>query len=187
MISVTQLKPGIFFEEDKNIFEVLEYEHIKMGRGSGNVKIKAKNLKNGAIVNKSFITGAKVADITPEKLKAQFLYADGSSLHFMDSATFEQFQVSKEQVGDKSEFLKEGTQVQILSWNGQALRVELPKIVELKIIQTGANFAGGRETPGTKEAVLETGAAVQVPMFIKTGETIRVNTQSGLYVERAKG
>lgn len=186
MISVTQLKPGIHFEEERNVFVVLTYDHIKMARGSGNIKVKARNLSNGAIISKSFITGAVVKDIVPDKIKAQFLYSDGSSLHFMDSFTFEQFQAKKDLVGDKAKFLKEGAQVILLVWNSETLSVQLPKIVELKIMQTGANFSGGRETPGTKEALTETGAKIQVPMFVKTGEIIRVNTETGLYVERAK-
>ena len=186
MINVTQLKPGSFFEEKGEIFEVLEYEHIKMGRGSGNVKLKAKNLKNGSITTKSFITGAKVADVTPEKQKAQFLYSDGNHFHFMDSANFEQFQVLRDLIGESTRFLKEGAQAIFMVWNGEPLSVQLPKIVELKISQTGASFAGGRETPGTKEAILETGAKVQVPMFVKTGDVIKVNTETGQYVERAQ-
>jgi len=197
MISVTQLKSGTFFEEEGTVFEVLSYEHVKMGRGTGNVKLKTKNLKNGAIVAKSFITGAKISDITPQQVKAQFLYQDSGNFHFMDSQTFEQFQVSKDLIGDKAplrqgfegqaKFLKEGAEVQILKADEKVLKVELPKIVELKIAQTGASFAGGRETPGTKEAILETGGKVQVPMFIKTGNVVRINTQTGKYVERARG
>lgn len=186
MISVTQLKPGTFFEEERTAFEVFSYEHVKMGRGSGNVKVKVRNLANGAITTKSFITGAKVQEVTPDKIKAQFLYKDGAIFHFMDSQTFEQLQVLKDLIGDKAQFLKEGAEVQILKADEKVLKVELPKIVELKIAQTGANFAGGRETPGTKEAILQTGAKIQVPMFVKTGETVRINTETGLYVERAK-
>lgn len=185
-ISVTQLKAGTFFEENDQIFEVLSYEHIKMGRGTGNVKLKVKNLKTGAIVTKSFITGAKVLGVEPLKIRAQFLYSDGSKFHFMDSATFEQFEVGKVLIGDKAKFLKEGQDIQILKTGEQVLKVELPKIVELRISETGSSMAGGRETPGTKEAILETGASIQVPMFIKTGDVIKVNTATGTYVERAK-
>lgn len=186
MVSVTELRAGTFFEEAGVIFEVLEYEHLKMGRGTGNVKVKTKNLTNGAILTKSFITGAKVRQITPQKVKAQFLYSDTTDLHFIDSVTFDQFEIGKVKMGESEKFLKEGAQVQILAWEQKPLKIELPKIVELKVIQTGANFAGGRETPGTKEAITETGAKIQVPMFIKTGDIVKVNSQTGEYVGRAK-
>ena len=196
MTLVTQLKPGTFFEEESNIFEVLSYEHIKMGRGTGNVKVKTKNLTNGAILTKSFITGAKVQEITPQKVKAQFLYSDTIDLHFIDSVTFDQFEISKNRLGEstrqredyggQARFLKEGQEVQILVVDAKVLKIELPKIVELKVSQTGASFAGGRETPGTKEAILETGVKIQVPMFVKIGDVVRVNTQTGQYIERAK-
>lgn len=186
MVSVTELRAGTFFEEKGEIFEVLSYEHVKMGRGTGNVKLRTRNLTNGAQVAKSFITGAKVRQISPQKIKAQFLYSDSKNFHFMDIATFEQCQISQDLIGESEKFLKEGAQVQILTWEQKPLKIELPKIVELKVTQTGANFAGGRETPGTKEAITETGAKVQVPMFIKTGDIVKVNTQTGEYVGRAK-
>ncbi len=185
MISVTELRAGTFFKEEGIIFEVLEYEHSKLGRGTGNIKLKTKNLQNGAIVTKTFITGAQIEEVTPQKIKAQFLYSNTVNLHFMDSTTFDQFEIEKAKMGESKKFLKEGAQVQILAWEGKPLKIELPKIVELKVTQTGANFAGGRETPGTKEAILETGAKIQVPMFIKTGDLIKVNTQTGQYTGRA--
>lgn len=186
MISVTELRAGTFFEDEGRVFEVLSYDHIKKGRGSGNIKVKVRNLENGSIVAKSFITGAQVQEVLPEKKKAQFLYSDGEKLHFMDGQTFEQCQVPKSLISGQEKFIKEGMEVSVLSWQDRLLSVELPKILEYKVDQTGPAYKGNSVTNVYKPAILENGLEVKVPIFVKEGEVIRVDTRTGEYVERVK-
>ncbi|MBI4037954.1 elongation factor P [Candidatus Curtissbacteria bacterium] len=186
MISVTELRSGAVFEEDGQYWMVISYEHIKMGRGSGNVKVKAKNLESGSTVEKSFITGARVQDAQLARKKVQYLYRDGGGVHLMDMETYEQFTVPATLVSDVSKFLKEGMEVTLFLIEDKAVNVELAKIVDYKVTQTGGSAKGNTAGAAQKDAVLENGLTVKVPLFIKTGELIRVDTRSGQYVERAK-
>lgn len=186
MIPVTNLKPGIFFQDKDGMFEVLSYEHTKMGRGSGNVKLKVRNLESGAQIAKSFITGAQVQDVLPQKRKAQFLYSDQDSLHFMDKETFEQFQIPKKIADGQGKFFKEGMEATLLTWDDKILSLDLPKILEYKVTQTGPVYKGNSVTNVYKPAILENGLEVKVPVFIKGDEIIRIDTRTGQYVERAK-
>ena len=186
MISVTDLRSGTVFEDRGEYFLVLNYEHIKMGRGSGNVKVKVKNLSNDSVVEKSFITGAKVHDITITRKKAQFLYQSGGEFYFMDPATYEQFTVEAKLVKDHAPYFKEGLEVTIFTIEGRPLYTELPKILEYEVVQTAGAAKGNTVGAAQKEAVLENGLKVRVPLFIDNGEMIRVDTRSGSYVERVK-
>jgi len=186
MIPVTNLKAGTFFEDKEEIFEVLAYEHTKMGRGSGNIKVKVRNLENGAQINKSFITGAQVQEVLPQKKKAQFLYSDESYLHFMDTGNYEQLQIPKSLLLGQEKFIKEGIEVAVLALSDKVLSVDLPKILEYKVTQTGPAYKGNSVTNVYKPAILENGLEVKVPIFIKDGEIVRVDTRSGEYVERAR-
>ena len=201
MISVTELRSGTVFEEqgpssalstslkasaDKQYFLVLSYEHIKMGRGSGNVKVKVKDFKSGSTLEKSFITGAKVQEIDINRHKVQFLYQDGQGFHFMDSESYEQFTLSQNIIGDLARFLKEGMELTLFSVDDKPLYVEAPKILEYKVTQTGGSARGNTVGASQKDAILENGLTVKVPLFIKIGEVIRVDTRTGQYVERAK-
>lgn len=186
MISVTELRPGTFFHDQEQTFEVLSYEHTKMGRGSGNIKVKVKNLENAATIEKSFKSGAQVQEVLPEKKKAQFLYSDKEKLHFMDKDTFEQFNVSQNLIFDQVKFLKEGMETNTLVWDEKVLSISLPKILEYKVSQTGPAYKGNSVTNVYKPAILENGLEVKVPIFVREGEVIRVDTRTGEYVERAK-
>lgn len=186
MISVTTLRSGIFFEDQSQIFEVLAYEHTKMGRGSGNVKVKVRNLENGALIQKSFMTGAQVQEVLPQKRRAQFLYKDQKDLHFMDVETFEQFGISVKVISDQSRFLKEGMEVGILLWEERVLSIDFAKILDYKVEHTGPVYKGNSVTNVYKPAILENGLEVKVPIFVKAGEIIRVDTRTGNYVERGK-
>ena len=186
MISVTELRAGIVFEEQGQYLLVLSYEHIKMGRGSGNVKVKVKNLATGATVEKSYITGARVQEVNLDRKKVQYLYGDSLGFHFMDTVTYEQFNLARNIIGDLAKFLKEGLELTLFMAGDVPLYVETPKILEYRVVQTGGSARGNTVGASQKDAVLENSLTVKVPLFIKTGEIIRVDTRSGAYVERAK-
>lgn len=186
MISVTNLRTGTAFEDEGQIYQVLSYEHLKLGRGSANVKVKVKNLKTGAITEKSFISGAKVQEVSLKKLKVQYLYQDNLGGHFMDTKTFEQFAIGRQKLGDRLKFLKEGMEVDLLFYEEEPLFCFLPLKIEFKVGETGPDIRGNSATNIFKEAILENGLKVKVPLFIKAGDRVLVDTQTGEYVERVK-
>lgn len=184
-LSVTELRKGALFAEGGAPFKVLEYTHTKVGRGNANIKIKARNLKTGAVLAKSYLSGASVEEAELESRKGQYLYSDGSQSYFMDPKSFEQFSLPRRGfVGRAIPFMKEGEEVTILSFNGEPFSVELPLKVDLKVAETGSADKGDTRSAATKEAVLETGYKLQVPMFVRVGDTIRVSTETGKYAER---
>ena len=186
MISVTDLRAGAAFEEKGQYFLVLSYEHSKIARGSGNVKVKVRNLETGATIEKTFNTGARVADANLTRKKAQYLYGDNQGFHFMDPVSYEQFTVDRKLVSDIAKYLKEGMDLTLLSVDEKAVGVEIPKIMDYKIAQTGGSARGNTVGAAQKDAVLENNLVVKVPLFIKSGEVIRVDTRTGQYVERVK-
>ncbi|MBI2011760.1 elongation factor P [Candidatus Daviesbacteria bacterium] len=195
MLNVNDLRNGAVFKESGNLFQVLTYEHIKMGRGSGTIKVKVKNLKTNSITEKSFITGAKVEEADVEKRKAQFLYKqslpaeagrDGENFYFMDNENFEQFPLSQGTLGDDFKYLKEGLEVALITGEGQALALELPNSIVYTISETGPEEKGNSVSNVYKEAVMDNGLIVKVPMFMKIGEKVKVDTRTGSYVERVK-
>lgn len=186
MINVTELRSGIVFEERGDYFLVLVYEHIKMGRGGGTIKVRVKNLTSGANIDKSFPNGARVNDVNLERKKAQYLYRDTSGFHFMDPTTYEQFEIADRLVAEFAKFLKEGLEITLFIIGDRPMYIELPKILDYKVEQTGGSAKGNTAGAAQKDALLENGLNVKVPLFIKNGEVIRVDTRSGTYVERAK-
>lgn len=186
MISVTDLHAGTVYEDKGDYLLVLSYEHIKMGRGSGNVKVKVRNLKTGSTVEKSFITGAKVQDVDLQRKKVQYLYKDDAGYHFMDQVSYDQLAIPESMVGYFGKFLKEGLEVLLFAIDDEPVYIELPKILDYKVMQTGGSAKGNTSGAAQKDAVLENGLVVKVPLFINTGETIRVDTRDATYVERAK-
>jgi elongation factor P len=186
MISITQLRAGTFFEEDGQVFEVLTYGHTKMGRGSGNIRLKVRNLETGAIIDKTFITGASVAEANLLKIKAQFLYQDGENFHFMDSQTFEQFAISGQKLAKQKKFFKEGLELYLLVYKGKPLAIELPRALSFKVAQTGPSYKGNSVTNIFKPAILENGLEIKIPVFIKVGEIVKIDTKTGEYLEREK-
>lgn len=186
MINVTELRQGIVFEERGEYFLVMVYEHIKMGRGGGTIKVKVRNLASGALFEKSFPNGARVQEANLDRKKVQYLYRDGQNFNFMDNASYEQFSLSEKLIGDYVPFLKEGLEIVLFAIGDRPMYIELPKILEYKITQTGGSSKGNTVGAAQKDALLENGLHVKVPLFIKTGEVIRVDTRSGAYVERAK-
>lgn len=189
-LNVTDLRNGTFFKEGNNILQVLIYEHVKTGRGSGNIKLKVRNVRTGAVTEKSFITGARVDEADVAKVKAQFLYRDGNSpageFNFMDPVTFEQFTVSSQTIGDQAKYLKDGLEVILVVSGDEALGLELPMSLVYTISETGPGEKGNTVSNVFKEALLDNGLVVKVPMFMKVGKKIRVDTRSGEYIERVK-
>ena len=184
VISVTELRPGITVEVDGDPWEVLEYHHIKMGRGGAVIKTKMKNLKSGATIERSFKGGEKVERAHIERKQMQYLYSAENEYHFMDQETYEQIALSSEQLGDTAKYLKEGFILGVKFYEEKPLGVELPASVELKIKETGPGIRGDTAAGGSKPATLESGLVVQVPLFINTGDMIKVDTRSGKYIER---
>lgn len=185
-MNVTDLRNGVVFKEDSQLLQVLTYEHVKMGRGSGTVKVKVRNLKTGSVTEKSFITGARVEEAGVEKKKAQFLYRDGDSFNFMDPISYEQFALSVSVIGDLAKYLKDGLEVTLIVSDESALALELPNSLVYTIEETGPEEKGNTVSNVFKDALLDNGLTVKVPMFSKAGDKIKVDTRTGQYVERVK-
>jgi elongation factor P len=184
MISVTELRAGTAYQEDGQFFIVLSYEHIKMGRGSANIKVKVKNLKTGSIVDKSYINGAKIQNIQVVKKDMQYLYKDDDAVYFMDPETFEQVSIPLKIVPEHIYF-KEGETFTVSFLNNDPLTVLLPPKMTFKVTETAPGAKGNSATNVFKEAILENGLKTKVPLFINTGESIRVDTRTGAYSEKA--
>jgi len=185
-LNVTDLRNGIVFKEGSNILQVLSYDHVKMGRGSGNVKVKVKNLRSGAVVEKSYITGARVEEANVEKKKAQFLYRDGDTYSFMDPVSFEQFTVTAQVLGDQVKYLKDGLDVLLIVSEEEVLGLELPMSLTYTVAETGPEEKGNTVSNVYKDATLDNGLVVKVPMFMDVGEKVKVDTRSGQYIGRVK-
>ncbi len=184
MISVTELRAGTIFEEDGKLLQVLSYEHIKMGRGSANIKVKVKDIKSGATINKSFINGARVNDVRLDTKDIQFLYKDGSSAYFMNPVTFEQVDISLTKL-DGHEFLKEGENFSISFFENEPLSLNLPSKMKLVVAETGPGVKGNSATNVFKDAIMENGVKTKVPLFIKIGDMLSIDTRTGQYTEKA--
>ena len=185
MINTNDLKNGITIEFDGNIFVVLNTEHVKPGKGAAIVKAKLKNLRTGAIFEQTFNAGIKVATARIEKQLMQFLYTMNDVYYFMNMDSYEQLELAKESVGDDANFLKENLEVYITSYEGEVLGLQLPDKVELVVTHTEPAVKGNTTNNALKDAEVETGMNVRVPLFIEEGETIIVSTSDGKYVSRA--
>lgn len=185
MISVTDLKAGSAFTEDGNLYKVTKYEFCKMGRGTATIKVKIKNMKTGSTTEKSFISGARVQEANLEKVEVQYLYKQGDEFMFMDPVTFEQFSINKNKIEEEAKFLQEGLNVWILMYGDEPISLELPIKMDFMVEETDPGVKGNSATNSYKDAVLKNGLRVRVPLFIKEGELIRVDTRNGEYIERA--
>lgn len=184
MISVTDLRSGTAFSEGRDIFLVMSYEHIKMGRGSANIKIKARNLRSGAITEKSYISGANIQDIYLANREFQFLYKSGEAANFMDNTSFEQIEVPLKNLFGH-EYLQEGESVMLQFYEDEILGLVLPPKITMKVSETAPGVKGNSTSNVYKDAVLENGMRVRVPLFINNGESIVVDTRDGSYTKRA--
>ena len=184
MISVTDLRAGTTYEEDGQFLLVLSYEHIKMGRGSANIKVKVRNIKSGTIVEKSYINGAKVSPVQVTKKDMQYLYKDDESIYFMDPETYEQVAISLKLVPDHI-YLKDGETFNVSLLEGEPLSVAFPPKMTFKVVETAPGVKGNSATNVFKDATLENGLVTKVPLFIQDGEMIKVDTRTGAYAEKA--
>ncbi|CAN5545864.1 elongation factor P [soil metagenome] len=184
MISTGDLRKGIAIELDGELWQIMDYHHIKMGRGSAQVRIKLRNVKRGQTVERSFQAGEKWPRAFLEKRPVQFLYRDGDDFHFMDTQSYEQFALSSGQLGDAAGYLVEGMTLDRTSHESETIGVELPISVELKVTHTEPGFAGDTQGGARKPATLDTGLVVQVPIFVEEGDVIRVDTRTGEYQTR---
>ena len=184
MISTGELKRGITIELDGQLFNVLEFQHQKIGRGSAQVKLKLRNLQTGSIVDRTFQAGERFQRARLEHHTVEFLYRDGDNFHFMDTETYEQPVLTIDHLGDDSTLLKEGTHLELLTHEGTPISVEMPITVDLAVAETDPGFKGDTATGGNKPATVETGRTVQVPLFVNMGDVIRIDTRTGQYIER---
>jgi elongation factor P len=184
MIDVNDLRKGVIFELDGSLYRVLEYTHHKPGRGNAIIRVKMRNIRTGATLERTWNSGDRVQDVRLDYHNVQYLYNDGDLFYFMDADTFEQPAVSRELVGAAAGFLKEGTEVKLTFYQNEPLDIELPTTVDLKVIQAEAAVRGDTATGVTKRVIVETGQGVDVPIFVKEGDVIRIDTRTGAYVTR---
>ncbi|WP_404452984.1 elongation factor P [Virgibacillus necropolis] len=185
MISVNDFKTGLTIEVDNGLWQVMDFQHVKPGKGAAFVRSKLRNLRNGNIQEKTFRGGEKVEKAHIENKKMQYLYASGDMHAFMDSNTYEQIELQQEQIENELKFMKENMEVNIIAHGEEILGVSLPNNVELEVTETEPGIKGDTASGGTKSATLETGITVQVPFFINNGEVLVISTSDGKYVSRA--
>ena len=185
MINVNDFKTGMTIKVDNNIFLVVEFQHVKPGKGAAFVKTKLKNLRTGATVEHSFNSGVKVEKAHVEKQNTQFLYSDGDTYHFMNMNTYDQMEINIKQIEEEAKFLKENMDVDLVFYEGELIGINLPDKVEYVVTSAEPAVKGNTSSTATKNATIETGINVRVPLFINEGETIIVSTKDGKYVSRA--
>ena len=185
MISTSEFKTGITIEYEGAIYTVIEFQHVKPGKGAAFVRSKLKNLRTGSIVDKTFRAGEKMGRAHLERKEMEYLYRDGDSFHLMDVETYEQIALSADQVGEGIKYLKENDHLQILMHGEEIIGVDVPLTVVLEIAETEPGIKGDTASGASKQAVTETGLTVQVPLFINSGDKIKIDTRSGAYIERA--
>ena len=184
MISAGDFRNGITIEIDSNIFQIIEFQHVKPGKGAAFVRTKLKKIKSGGVIEKTFRPTEKCPQARIDRKDMQYLYSDGDLFHFMDQETFEQIALNEENVGDALKFVKENDICKVCSHNGSVFAIEPPLFVELEITETEPGFKGDTATGATKPAVVETGATVYVPLFVELGDKIKIDTRTGEYLSR---
>ncbi|MEX1143217.1 MAG: elongation factor P [Anaerolineales bacterium] len=185
MIDVNDLRKGVTFELDKNLYKVLDYSHNKPGRGNATIRVKLRDLRSGAVTDKTFSSGTRVQDVRLDHHMVQYLYKDGDRFIFMDNETFEQPGLLAEALGDSVGYLKGGMEVKLTFYEGEPLDIELPTAVDLKVTKAETAVRGDTATGVSKWVTTETGLEVQVPAFVVEGDVIRVDTRTGEYLTRA--
>jgi len=185
MISTNEFKTGVTVQIDGDVFAIVDFQHVKPGKGAAFVRTKLKNVKTGNVVEKTFRAGEKMPKAHVDRRQMQFLYSTGDTYEVMDNETFEQMSLTAAQMGDAVKFLKENMNITIALYQGNPIGVEVPNFVELEVVETDPNIKGDTASGGTKPAKLETGAMVQVPFFVNVGDMLRIDTRTGTYMERA--
>lgn len=185
MVSAGDFRNGMTVEIDGNVYQIIEFQHVKPGKGAAFVRTKLKNIKSGGVVEKTFRPTEKFENAHIDRADMQYLYNDGDLYYFMDVNTYDQIPLSSDMVGDSLKFVKENEMVKICSHKGQVFSIEPPLFVELEITETEPGFKGDTATGATKPAVVETGATVYVPLFVDQGDKIKIDTRTGEYLSRA--
>lgn len=186
MYDTSQFRRGLKIEFKGEPFVIVEFQHVKPGKGGAFVRTKLKGLISGRVLDQTFRSGEKVNEPNLEEKKVQYLYNDGQVFHMMDMTTFEELALNSEMVGEAANFFQENMEVTVLYYNNSPVAVELPLFVELAVAETDPGVKGDTASGGTKPAVLETGAVVQVPLFISEGDTVKIDTRTGQYIERVR-
>ena len=184
MISTGELKKGVVIELEGDLWQILDYHHIKVGRGSAQVRIKFRNVRKQSIVEKTFQAGEKFPRANLERRKVQFLFSDGSDFTFMDTNSYDQFVITAAQLAEAKDYIKDGLELDRISYEGETIGVELPINIDLKVTAAEPGFAGDTATGARKSATLETGLVIQVPLFVESGDVVRVDTRTGEYQTR---
>ena len=184
MITAGEFRNGVTFELDGNVFQIVEFQHVKPGKGAAFVRTKLKNVITGGVVEKTFRPTEKMPKAHIERKDYEYLYSDGDLYYFMDQESYEQMPLNGDQLGDSLKFVKENMVVKVLSYKGNVFGVEPPTFVELEVTETEPGFKGDTSTGATKPATLETGATINVPLFVNQEDVIRVDTRTGEYMER---
>ena len=184
MISAGDFRNGITLEIEGNVYQILEFQHVKPGKGAAFVRTKLKNIINGGVVEKTFRPTEKFPAARIDRVDMQYLYSDGDLFHFMNTETFDQIALNADDIGDALKFVKENEMVKICSYNGNVFAVDPPLLVELEITDTEPGFKGDTATGATKPATVETGAVVSVPLFVEQGDKIKIDTRTGEYLSR---
>ncbi len=184
MISAGDFRNGITIELDSNVFQIIEFQHVKPGKGAAFVRTKLKNIKSGGVVEKTFRPTEKCPQARIDRKEMQYLYSDGDMFNFMDVETYDQISLTKEEIGDSLKFVKENEMVKMLSHNGSVFAIEPPLFVELEVTETEPGFKGDTATGASKPATVETGATVSVPLFVEIGDKIKIDTRTSEYLSR---
>lgn len=184
VISTSDLRKGIALEIDGELWQVLDFHHIKIGRGSAQVRIKLRNVKRGQTVERTFQAGEKWPRAFLDRRQVQFLYRDGADFHFMDTESYEQFSMLADKLGDAASYLTDGMMLERTTYESETIGVELPVMVELRVADTEPGYAGDTQSGARKAATTETGLVIQVPLFINAGDVIRIDTRTGEYQTR---
>jgi elongation factor P len=185
LVNTGELRRGIVIELDGELWSVLEYQHLKLGRGSAQVRMKLRNIRTGSNVERTVQAGERFPRIRLDNHTVQFLYADGDDFHFMDTDSFDQIQLTRDILGDNVKWLVENMTLQLSTYGDEPIDIELPITVELEVVETDPGFKGDTATGGNKPAKVSTGATVQVPLFVNQGDRIKIDTRTGAYIERA--
>lgn len=185
MISTSDFRTGLTIEIEGDVYQVVDFQHVKPGKGAAFVRSKIKNLRTGAVVERTFNPGEKLPRARVERKEVQYLYNDGKEYNFMNMETYDQFGMSDDELGDAVKYLKENMVINILTFNELTIGVDLPNIVELEVVETAPGIKGDTATGGSKPAILETGATVNVPFFISIGDVLQIDTRTGHYIKRA--
>lgn len=185
MISTSDFKTGMTIEYDNDVFLIVDFQHVKPGKGAAFVRTKLKNVRTGGVTERTFRAGEKVGRAIMDRREMQYMYNDGNDYYFMDTETFEQMAITRDQLGNDMKYLKENMNIAVMLYQEKIMGIELPFFVELTVADTEPGIKGDTASGGTKSATMETGLVVQVPFFINVGDVLRIDTRSGDYMERA--